>query len=207
LGVNVSLRDSECEDGGVDARGRGLPIRECLGAAQDVDAEDREDTADLVEECLGVGLLSLRELAGLWSLSIVRQGTAFGCSGDFDKSGFKVAPVPFIEGVVTAADEDCPVPPVLFAVVLTESCGEVFSSPDVAGDVLDGIGVIAKKKIDTVAVSLFSGEEASEGCAGAGEDVTSPSRDVRGCDAAGLSVNKEELNVFSTHGIISFQGR
>ena len=144
LGVNVSLRDSECEDGGVDARGRGLPIRECLGAAQDVDAEDREDTADLVEECLGVGLLSFRELAGLWSLSIVRQGTAFGCSGDFDKSGFKVAPVPFIEGVVTAADEDCPVPPVLFAVVLTESCGEVFSSPDVAGDVLDGIGVIAK---------------------------------------------------------------
>lgn len=140
-------------------------------------------------------------------LSVIGKGAALGSGGDFYKTGFEVAPVPFIEGVVAAADEDRPVPPVLFAVVLTESCGKILCSSDVAGDVLDGIRVVTKEKIDTVAVSFFPGEKAGESRAGAGEDVSGPARDVRRRDAALLPVDKKQLDVFSAHRITSFQGR
>ena len=69
----------------------------------------------------------------------------------------------FVEGVVTAADEDGPVPPVLLSVVLAESSGEVLSFPDIAGDALDRTRVIAKEEIDAVSVSLFAVKETSEG--------------------------------------------
>ena len=71
----------------------------------------------------------------------------------------------FVEGVVTTADEYCPVPPVFLTVVLTESGREVFSSADITGDVVDRIRVVTKEKVDAVAVSLFSVEDAREGCA------------------------------------------
>ena len=71
----------------------------------------------------------------------------------------------FVEGIVTTADEDCPVPPVFLTVVLKESGGEVLSFPDVAGDALDRIRVVTKQEIDAVAVSLVSSEDASESCA------------------------------------------
>ena len=80
----------------------------------------------------------------------------------------------FVEGVVTAADEDGPVPPVLLSVVLTESSGEVLGFPDIAGDALDRIRVVTKEEIDAVSVSLFAVKETSEGCAGATEDVACP---------------------------------
>jgi hypothetical protein len=52
--MDVPLGDSEREDGGVDVLGKRLPSRERFGAAYDADTEDREDSADLVEEGLGV---------------------------------------------------------------------------------------------------------------------------------------------------------
>lgn len=113
----------------------------------------------------------------------------------------------FVEGVVTAADEDGPVPPVLLSVVLTESSGEVLGFPDIAGNALDRIRVVTKEKVDPVAVSLFAVKETIEGCAGATEDVARPPRDVRGRDASWLPVNEEELDVFSAHEVSSFQGR
>lgn len=205
--MNIALSDSEREDGGLYVRRRSLPLRKRLSAAQDTHTEDRENNADLVKESLGVGLLSLRKLSGLWNLSVVGKRTAFGGGGDFDKAGFKIPPVPFIEGVVTTADKDRPVPPVLLAVVLTEALQEILSSPNVAGKVLDGIRIITEKKINAVAVSLLSGEKTSKGRTGSAEDVAGPPRDVCGHDAAWLAINKEELDMFSAHEVSSFRGR
>lgn len=140
-------------------------FRSPVSATENVDSEDRKNAADLLEEYLSIGLLGLRELPGLRCLGVVGQRTALGSVSDFDKTSLKVAPVPFIEGVVTTADEDCPVPPVFLTVVLTESSREVFSSADITGDVLDRIRVVTKEEIDAVAVSLVSSEDASEGCA------------------------------------------
>jgi len=206
-GMNITLSDSEREDGGFYVRRRSLSLRKRLSAAQDTHTENRKNNADLVKENFGVRLLSLRKLSGLWNLSVVGKRTTFGGSGDFDKAGFKIPPVPFIEGIVTAADEECPVPPFLLTVMLTESSREILSSADIAGDVLDRIRVVTEQEIDAVAVSLLSSEEASEGCARAGEDMAGPPRDVCGHDAAWIAINEEELDVFSTHGIISSQGR
>ena len=136
-----------------------------LMAGHNVSLVCRKNTADLLEKHLSIGLLSLRELPGLRCLGVVWKRAALGGVGDFNKPGLKVAPVPFVEGIVTAADEDGPVPPVLLAVVLTESSREVFSSADITGDVLDRIRVVTKQEIDAVAVSLVSSEDASEGCA------------------------------------------
>ena len=98
-------------------------------------------------------------------MNVIPQGASFGGSGDFEKTGLEVSPVSFVEGVVKAADEDGPVPPVFLTVVLTESSREVFSSADITGDVVDRIRVFTKEEIDAVAASLFSVEEASEGAA------------------------------------------
>ncbi|WP_256694593.1 hypothetical protein [Actinomyces oris] len=136
-----------------------------MSATENVDSEDRKNAADLLEKYLSVGLLSFREFPGLRCLGVVWKRAALGDVGDFNKPGLKVAPVSFVEGIVTAADEDGPVPPVLLAVVLTESSREVFSSADITGDVLDRIRVVTKEEIDAVAVSLVSSEDASEGCA------------------------------------------
>jgi hypothetical protein len=143
----------------------------------------------------------------LWGLNVIPQGASFGGSGDFEKTGLEVSPVSFVEGVVKAAGEDGPVPPVFLTVVMTESSREVFSSADIAGDVLDRIRVVTKEEIDAVAASLFSVEEASEGAAGTVENLPRPSYDARCRDTAGLSVNKEEIDVFSAHEVISSQGR
>ena len=74
--------------------------------------------------------------------------------------------MPFVEGVVKAADEERPIPPFLLAVVVKEPSGEVLSFSNIAADVLDCIGVFTKQEIDTVAVSLFPGEETTKGCTG-----------------------------------------
>ena len=59
-------------------------------------------------------------------------------------------------------------------VVLTESSREILSFPDIAGDVLDRVRDVTKEEIDAIAVSLFPGEETTEGCAGSAEDVARP---------------------------------
>ena len=82
----------------------------------------------------------------------------FGGCGDFDEAGLKVSPVSFVEGIIATADEECPVPPFLLAVVLIESIGKVLGSSNIAADILDCIGVFTKQEIDAVAVSLFPGE-------------------------------------------------
>ena len=82
--------------------------------------------------------------------------------------------MPFVEGIVTTADEDCPVPPVFLTIVLTESGGEALSFPNVAGDALDRIRVVTQEEVDTVAASLFAVEETSEGRARADKDISSP---------------------------------
>ena len=134
-----------------------MPFRSPVSATENVDSENREDAANLLEERLSICLLSLRQLPGLWGLNVIPQGASFGGSGDFEKTGLEVSPVSFVEGVVKAADEDGPVPPVFLTVVLTESSREVFSSADIAGDALDRTRVIAKEEIDAVAVRLVPG--------------------------------------------------
>jgi len=64
--------------------------------------------------------------------------------------------VPFIEGVVTTADEDCSVPPSLLAVVFKESSREVLGFSNIAADAFDRIRVVAKEKVDAVALSILS---------------------------------------------------
>ena len=142
-------------------------FRSPVSATENVDSEDRKNAADLLEKHLSIGLLGLREFPGLRCLGVVWKRAALGGVGDFNKPGLKVAPVSFVEGIVTTANEDGPVPPVLLAVVLTESSGEVLGFPDIAGDTLDRTRVVTKQEIDAVAVSLVSSEDASEGCAGA----------------------------------------
>ena len=207
MGFNSALRGSECENRRVDIWWRWLLFRSPVSATENVDSEDRKNAADLLEKHLSIGLLGLREFPGLRCLGVVWKRAALGGVGDFNKPGLKVAPVSFIEGIVTTADEDCSVPPVFLTVVLTESSREVFSSADITGDALDRTRVVTKKKIDAVSVSLFAGKETSKGCAGPDKDMAGPSRDVRGCDTARLPVNEEELDVFSAHGVISSQGR
>ena len=53
-GFNSALRGSECENRRVDIWWGCLPFRSPASATENVDSEDREDAADLVEEGLGV---------------------------------------------------------------------------------------------------------------------------------------------------------
>ena len=140
-------------------------------------------------------------------MNVIPQGATFGGCGDFEETGFKVSPVAFIEGVVTATDEERSVPPSLLAVVFKESSGEVLGFSDIATDALDRIRVVAKEKVDAVALSILSLQKAREGAAGSTKDVGRPSCDVCGCDAAGFPINEEKLDVFSAHEVSASQGR
>lgn len=122
---------------------------------QGIDAKHGQHDAKLLDECLHVRLLCFRELARRWFIAVV-EADAFGILSELHEAMFQVPQVTLIEPVITTGDENGPVLPVFFSVVLTESVGEPFGLADVTACATYSLDIAAKKQVHAVSRCLVA---------------------------------------------------